>query len=166
MTNKCKTISNYIINEVNLYNKDKDLNNTVFLSTKRLNKILFFCDLRYMLLNNGKPMLDDKFYVWSSGPVIPELYREYLCFQDGEMKTIRVEEVFLDDEIKEIIDEILEITKNLDTIELINLSKLDWFSKDVLNEPISKADIYANYSYIIDKLFEVKKDKEKKLSIK
>ena len=166
MTNKCKTISNYIINEVNLYNKDKDLNNTVFLSTKRLNKILFFCDLRYMLLNNGKSMFDDKFYVWSSGPVIPELYREYLCYQDGEMKTIRVEEVFLDDDIKGIIDEILEITKNLDTIELINLSKLDWFSNDVLNEPISKADVYNNYSYIIDKLFGVKKDKEKKLSIK
>ena len=48
MTNKCKTITNYIINEVNLYNADKDLNSTVFLSTKRLNKILFFCDLRYI----------------------------------------------------------------------------------------------------------------------
>lgn len=166
MTNKCKTITNYIINEVNLYNADKDLNSTVFLSTKRLNKILFFCDLRYMLLNNGKSMFDEKFYVWPSGPVIPELYREYICLQNENMKPFKVEEIYLDDDIKKVIDEIIDITKDYDTIDLVNLSKENWYSNDVLNEPLSKADVYNNYSYLIDNLFEGKKDKEKKLSIK
>ena len=107
-------------------------------------------------------MFDDKFYVWPSGPVIPELYREYICLEKVNMKLLKVEEIYLDDDIKKVVDEIIDITKDYDTIDLVNLSKNNWYSNDVLNERISKADTYNNYSYLIDNLFECKKDNEKK----
>lgn len=164
MTNKCKAISNYIIDEVNEYNLGKRYDKKVYLCNKRLQKILFLIDVKHMLLNYGLPMFEDEFYIWPSGPVIPTLYKEFFEYQDGEKRTIILEEnIYLDEKIKCIINEVLTLTKDLDTIDLINLCNSDLFSQDNLNEVLSKKETYNYYLY---ENLEIKKDKVKKLSIK
>ena len=73
-------ISDYIINLINNINNKK-----IKLSCKRLQKILYFCEVNYLKHSNGKSLVSDDFYAWESGPVISGVYYMYMQFQEGFM---------------------------------------------------------------------------------
>ena len=122
MTLKCIDVCNYIINTVNEYNKGKALKEQVLLSTKRLQKILFFSNVLYMVENNGTPMFDDVFSIYPSGPVIPEVYHKFMMYQDGPMRPNSESNNMVSPKIKDVIDRVLEGTERIDTNVLIQKS--------------------------------------------
>lgn len=75
---KCMAVADYIIDEINKYNQDKLFRDKVLLSTRRLQRLLYFCETEYMIKNNGIPLFEDEFYAWTSGPVIEKIYYAYV----------------------------------------------------------------------------------------
>ncbi len=119
----CIAAANYIINAANQYNEGKSLREKIFLSSKRLQKLLFFSDVLYMVENHGESMFHDEFYAWPSGPVIPSVYREFMQYQDGDMKPHNdSHHTPTTPEMERVISRVLEDTNNLDTIDLIRRS--------------------------------------------
>lgn len=125
ITPKCRAISNYIIEKINTYNKLKPFKDQIPLHTKRLQRLLYLCDVAYMKRYNGTPMFDDKFNAWPSGPVIADAYGVFMQYQDGDMKPkYDCEVIELSYDIKSIIDEILEATQGLDTSDLMDITNI------------------------------------------
>jgi len=155
LTKQCKAVANYIIEEINKYNEGKNLRQKLLFTTKRLQKLLYFCEVEYMIRNNGSPLFDDEFYAWPSGPVIEEIYHEFMQYQAGDIQPkYDKKEYNLSQDIKFIIDQILEASKVLDTRDLIMMSNVPGgpHSK-VFNEKdkdykqkVSKKETYSYYS--------------------
>lgn len=137
------TISDYIINLINNINNKK-----IKLSCKRLQKILYFCEVNYLKHSNGKSLISDDFYAWESGPVIPGVYYMYMQFQDGFMYPLIGKYLNLNDEVKEILDKTVKETNNYTTEELIDFSHVKggpWEKHKEGNELIPKKEIYDFY---------------------
>lgn len=127
---RCALVSNYIIEQLNNYNLECGNNYEegklskqipIFLSCKRLQKLLYFCDVLHMLRNNGTPMFKEVFYAWPSGPVIPSVYSDFMNYINGQMQTIDLSQIkeSLNESDIEIIRDVLEATKEYDTFDLI-----------------------------------------------
>lgn len=117
MTEMCISAANYIIRQVNENYKG------VFMSSKRLQKLLFFSDVLYMTRHDGQSMFDDEYYAWPSGPVIPDVYDTFMQYQSGIMLPYDEKNHTLTDEGQtRTIDAVLEDTKDKDTVELVNRS--------------------------------------------
>lgn len=151
---KCMAVADYIIDEINEYNQDKNFRNKVLLSAGRLQRLLYFCEVEYMLKNKGTPLFEDEFYAWPSGPVIGKIFLTYIQEQNGNMIPYHLPDApKLKNDVKSIIDKILEITKDLGTTELMKMSKVEGgphskvFSKEDRNhgQVISKAETYIYY---------------------
>lgn len=147
MTDMCTAAANFIINEVNKDNLGKSLRDQIIMSSKRLQKLLYFSDVLYMVEHGGKSMFKDDFYAWPSGPVIPSVYRKFMQYQDGQMRPYSGElHDDIDSEMESTIQRVLTATKSIDTNILINESHVKdgpWHS--VYDEH----DL--NYSHIVDK---------------
>ena len=126
ITPKCIAVANYIIEAINQYNKHKEeLRQQVLLSTKKMQRLLYLCEVEYMKRNNGTPLFKDDFYAWPSGPTIPRGYTLFIQSMDCKMHPIESSNpVELTDDIKIIIDEILDKTKELDTTELMDITNI------------------------------------------
>ena len=155
LTKKCKSVANYIIENIDKYNEGRSLNEKIFLSTKRLQKLIYFCEVEYMKRNYGKPLLEDNYYAWPNGPAIPGLYYLFMQYADGNIKkTCEKGEPELSCDVKEIIDDILDATKKLDTVELTNISNVPGGPYDMIfdkndkeyKQMISKKDICDYYA--------------------
>ncbi len=155
VTKMCIAAANYIIKKVNEYNEGKSFREQVFMTSKRLQKILFFTDVFYMLENNGKSMFADDFYAWPSGPVIPSVYEEFMQYQDGEMQPhTEGNSTSLTKEMVRALDIVIKDTMKRDTSELIITSHKeggpwhDIFKEDDYNDYklISKEKIYDYYN--------------------
>lgn len=134
ITPKCIAIANYLIEKTNAYNIDKDFRNKILMSSQRLQKLLYFSNVEYMAYFN-KPLIQDFFYAWPSGPVIPSVYTRYVQYQSGEMKPIGTRNEPLSYEERAVLDKIFNVTINIATSKLINISKVSngpWHS--VYNE--------------------------------
>ena len=154
MKTMCVAAANYIIRRTNEYNEGRGYWERIFLTGKRLQKMLFFCDAQYMLDNNGESMFRDEYYAWPSGPVIPSVYYDYMQYQSGEMLPIdETGHTPLTPEMKSVIDEVFEATKEKDTAELIDFSHAEdgpWkkaYEEDDIEHKqlISKSSIYDYY---------------------
>ena len=151
VTKMCVAAANYIIEKVNNYNAGKPLRSQVFMTSKRLQKILFFADVLFMLENNKESMFSDEFYAWPSGPVIPSVYKEFMQYQDGEMQPhTEGNHAHLSEGMKAVLDRVINHTMTIDTSELIKTSHVEggpW--RDVYDEAndnvINKTKIYNYY---------------------
>ena len=122
ITSKCRAVANYIIEKTNEYNEDETFREQVMMSCKRL---LYFCNVKYLILHNGEFLFEDDFYAWPSGPVIPDIYRMFIQLQDGKnIPRYEGKRLKLTREEMSIIDKILEQTQELDTIDLINITNV------------------------------------------
>lgn len=156
LTPKCRVVANYIIEKINKSNEGKELREQVMMSLKRLQKILYICDIEYMKINNGESLFEDNYYAWPSGPVISYVYYEFIQYQNLNGKInpkYEEQELRLTDKEVFIIDKVLEKTQELDTVDLIDITKIDdgpW--QQVYNEfdsehnqIITKEEIYNFY---------------------
>ena len=156
LSQECKVITNYIIEEVNKYNQGKQFREQIMMHARKLQKLLYLCDIEHMRKYEGKPMFNDNFYAWPTGPAIPEIYYKYNCVQSqyGEMKPLYDDvKISITKEMKSIVDGVIEEIKELDTLDIERICRVDngpWaqvydFDDKEHNQIISKEAIYDYY---------------------
>lgn len=155
---QCKLTANYIIEEINKYNENKPLKEKLLLSCKKLQKILYFCNIEYMKKHMGEPLFNDEFHAWPSGPAIPYVYYTYTPYYkekiEPDYKELHKNMQTLSPEAIDIINEVLDATKELDTIDLDEFAKIPgspWAHAYNLDDPdhrqiISKDEMYDFYA--------------------
>ena len=124
LTAMCIEAANYIINRTNKFNETKKSSaEKIFLSCKRLQKILYFSEIEYMKRHNGRPMFKDEFYAWPSGPVIPSVYDKFVQYQDGTMYPVeKNQHTPITTEMEEVLGYIFDKTEKLSTKKIVDLS--------------------------------------------
>ena len=122
MTTMCVSAANYIIELTNVYNEGKSYSTQISMTCKRLQKLLYFSDIKYMKDNNGNSMFKDSFYAWPSGPVIPSVYDKFIQYQDGKMEPLDGNHSPLTTQMKEAIDFVFKNTIDIDTLDLVQIS--------------------------------------------
>ena len=154
LSQECMVAANYIIEEVNKYNKDRPLRNQMIMHVKKLQKLLYFSDVEYMKNYDGVPMFRDDFYAWPSGPVIPEIYYRHMQYQDGTIyPKLDGITMTITEEMKSIINKVIEENKELDTLDMMEKSNIaggpwaqvfDANDKEH-NQVISKEEMFRYY---------------------
>lgn len=118
----CMAEANYIVQKT--IERNATSSSKVFMSPKRLQKILFFSDVQYMILNNGEPMFTDTLYAWDSGPVVPSVYYRFNQYKNGALTPINDSWKNLDSKKKKAIDLILNRTWSESRDQLIEESHI------------------------------------------
>ena len=121
MTAMCIAVANYLIEKTNKYNEGKPFREKILMSGKRLQKLLYFSDVAY-LITHGERMIQDVFYAWPSGPVIPSVYKKFIQYQSGDMRPAACQNNDLTQEQQDILDMVFDATIGRKTIELIQAS--------------------------------------------
>ena len=124
VTKMCIAAANYLIQKTNAYNSGKAYSERISMTCKRLQKLLYFCEVQFMVNNNGQSMLTDDFYAWPSGPVIPAVYKKFVQFQSGEMYPLDGEHSKLTTQMVKVLDFIFESTTDIDTYDLVEMSHI------------------------------------------
>ncbi|GGC02544.1 Panacea domain-containing protein [Dyadobacter sediminis] len=97
----------------------------------KLQKMVFFAHGLHLAINNGNPLIREKFLAWKFGPVVPTIYQLYKQWGNApiiERTSILVNskplEYFseLSESALEAINNTWEITKDVDAITLSNWS--------------------------------------------
>lgn len=110
-------ISSYII----YYSKKKNYG----VSNLRLQKLLYYVQAEF-LLEQGIGAFKEEIEAWDFGPVVPEVYHMYKMF--GREDIVYPLDMFIDSvseiekDDRDIIDDVLERSKNIPTIELVNMT--------------------------------------------
>ena len=154
LTAMCIEAANYIIKKTNEFNFKRNYSDRISMTCKRLQKLLYFSDIKYMQTHNGESMFTDEFHAWPSGPVIPSVYHKFMQYQQGEMKPLDGLHQPLTKDMMSAIDNIFEITKSIDTSDLITFSHIQggpWKSAYNIHDPdhkqvVSKKEMYTFYS--------------------
>lgn len=147
----CLSAANYLINEVNKINQTKSNDKKIVMTSKRLQKMLYFSEIKYMLDNDGDSMFVDEFYAWPSGPVIPAIYQEFMQYQKGEMQPKNLNFKDLTDKMKSALEYVIKNTEKYDTIELVGFSHVEngpWANiyEESKKNLINKNSIFDYYS--------------------
>lgn len=119
----CKAVAaaNFIVNQTNMYNNEHP-ENTIYMYAKRLQKLLYFSELRYMEKYNKKLFSDD-FEAWPNGPVIRDIYDRFRVYQSGVMDPITLDkDDILNKREKDCISEVLNLTNDMNVFQLIDIS--------------------------------------------
>lgn len=123
MTKKCQLIINYIIYKTYQYNLDKEFSEQILMSVNRIQRLLYLIQLEYMHHFN-KPIIEDDFTAWPTGPAIGKVYYDNqnrdsyfynLLFNNQELELLSKT---LDKKEIKTIDNILEYTNTIDTLDL------------------------------------------------
>lgn len=154
MTDMCIEAANHLVDLTNRYNEGRAYGERIIMSCKRLQKLLYFSDVVYMLKHGGDSMFTDDFFAWPSGPVIPSVYNKFVQFQTGEMMRVEGSHTPLTDEMIDVLNQVFEMTTNKKTSYLVEQSHRKngpWFSVFNVNDPkheqtIDKPAIYKFYS--------------------
>jgi len=131
------------------------------LTSKRLQKLIFIARTLYSIKNKGKRMIEGEFRAWKHGPIDMESYDIYNSMQKGKTSApeYQSEEYRhplysfnrsnkLSEDIIDILDEVLFITKNISTISLIENSYLDTpWEKDCLERTGNIISVEESYRY-------------------
>ena len=127
LTDACMTAASYIIKRTNDFNLCTDFEHRIFLTVKRLQKLLYFSNIEYMKRFNGRQMFEDTFHAWPSGPVIPAVYHKYLADKQVAEPKLIIESDYGEptQDMKNALDFILKHTWDLDTLDLIEMSKVE-----------------------------------------
>ena len=105
-------ISYYIIK----YCKDKKID----LTNLKLNKLLYFVNIKYMLENNGNPLFNEEFLAWRHGPVLQSVYERFY-FGITLVSVTKLEIIMkqLSDKKIKIINEVLEKKGQISAWDLV-----------------------------------------------
>lgn len=155
LSQECILVTNYIIEKIIKYNNGKKLfNEQILLHTKKIQKLLYFCDVEYMKRNNGLSLFNDEYKAWPGGPSIDGVYSEYMSFSDyGPFPKKDLQIVELSDDVKQLIDEVLDRIMNFDTSDLTRASNIEggpWHqvydeNDKTYSQVVTKESIYSFY---------------------
>lgn len=115
---------------VSFYEKHNDTNFDTQLTSKRLQKLIYFSDLKYRK-EYGLNLVDDDYYVWNYGPAIPDIYYTYdflngsypnMTYNHYCKKTSKAYDE-LDYDKKNIIDKVIKTTLSKSTNELVEMAQ-------------------------------------------
>ncbi len=147
VTAKCKAVLNFMIKEMYAYNSVVSLRLKRCIITKRLNPLLYLCQL-YHVEQHGTLLIEDEFQVNENGPVLPGLSPTYywrLDDEEIELGHFPYTSIKLSDKEKVVIKYVLECTYLLDTSDICEYSKIAYGVYDESahsGTPISNLQIF------------------------
>lgn len=115
-----------------IINKKKNISSLV------LQKLLYFIQA-YSLVKNDKAAFQNRMEAWMYGPVVPEVYQTFKANKDY-YENINFSQ--LDEEIKEVVEIVVDNLGNLDPFYLVNKTHeyepwINAWSKPVANNEIT-----------------------------
>lgn len=105
-------VSKYIVNWCH--------DNGVYITNLKLQKLLYFVQGRVSKCI-GRRFIEDDFYAWKLGPVVPSVYSEYALYSSTLIPRQFGAEIF-DNDICSQIDRVLYKYKSFSAWELVDLS--------------------------------------------
>lgn len=119
---KCISVANRIINRTNAQNawRYEQGKPKVKLTGKRLQKILYLCQLFWFIDHEESNMIPEDFAAWATGPVIPEIYDYFSVYQEGDMYPRGDASYILSEEEKDIINKVVDNTIDIPTETIID----------------------------------------------
>lgn len=135
------------------------------ISNLKLQKLLYFVQANFLTSYDGIPCFDEKIEAWDFGPVVPQVYREYREYGSGSISPIthvlrrsatglgyvrmRFSDDFIDDDDKELIDEMIEYGAPYTASQLVDIThnQAPWkraYMRSFNNE-ITKESIYEYF---------------------
>lgn len=119
---KCYSVVNRIINRTNAQNVWRyELGKPrVELTAKRVQKIIYLCQLFWFIDHEESSMIPEDFVAWPNGPVIPEIYDYWYVYQDGDMCPCPYVKDELSKEESDIINVIVDNTIEIPTEAIID----------------------------------------------
>lgn len=130
----CISAANRIINRTNANNRWRveELGKPrVRLTGKRLQKILYLCQLFWYIDHEESNMIPEDFVAWAKGPVIPEIYDHWMVYQDGDMYPRPYANYTLSEEEADLINRVVDNTIDISTetiIDYIQLTNEPWIN--------------------------------------
>lgn len=118
----CIAVANRIINRTNAHNlmRRDEGKSPVSMNGKRLQKILYLCQLEWIAKGHANDLISDNFEAWAKGPVIDSVYNVFSIYQDGGMLPYRGKDVeLLSDEERKVINYVVDSTIDYDTDKII-----------------------------------------------
>lgn len=119
----CLAAANRIIsrtNAQNIWRTEQGLPR-VRLTGKRLQKILYLCQLFWYTDHPESELITENFQAWPNGPVIPQIYNYFSVYQDGDMRPLRSMDISpLSLEESELINKVVDSTINIPTESMID----------------------------------------------
>ena len=114
-------VARYVVNYANAHG--------MIVSNLKLQKILYFIQLKFLLNNPARPCFDEDIEAWTFGPVVPVVYREFKRYGSLGIP-----------EVKKYFDQ----SKGLWNMEIKNYStKLTPDDQEVVNEVVNLCDKYS-----------------------
>ena len=119
---RCYSAVNRIINRTNAQNAWRyELGKPrVKLTEKRVQKIIYLCQLFWFIDHDESNMIPEDFVAWPNGPVIPEIYDYWMVYQDGDMRPCPYVKYELTEEEAEIINIVVDNTIDIPTEAIID----------------------------------------------
>lgn len=87
----------------------------------RLQRILYFVQAEF-LVRKKAVCFQNQIEAWETGPVVPEVYREYKIFGNAPIPTLNTHLPILEEE-QELIDNVIKECAKYSSIELSDLSR-------------------------------------------
>lgn len=143
---KCISVANRIISRTNAQNNWRyELGKpTVMLSVKRIQKIMYLCQLFAFMKNTESNMIPEDFVAWANGPAVLELYDYWLVSHEGYMNPYPNTKYQLSEEETEIINIVVDNTIDIPTetiIDFIQTSQTPW--KQTFKTPCSPYSVIS-----------------------
>lgn len=118
----CLAVANRIINRTNAHNRMRaDLGQPIVsMNGKRLQKILYLCQLEWIAEGHRDYLISDDFEAWVKGPVVASIYNVFSIYQDGGMLPYRSKDIKgLSEEERRIINYVVDSTIDIDTDTIV-----------------------------------------------
>lgn len=97
----------------------------VKLTGKRLQKLLYLCQLFWYIDHEESRMITEDFQAWPNGPVIPQIYNYFCVYQDGDMcPLLNLSTYSLENEEATLINKIVDNTIDIPTEAIIDYTHL------------------------------------------
>lgn len=119
----CIAAANRIINRTNAQNEWRSTNgqSRVKLTGKRLQKLLYLCQLFWYIDHEESRMITEDFQAWPNGPVIPQIYDHFSVYQDGDMcPLLTASSASLTPEEASLINKVVDNTIDIPTEAIID----------------------------------------------
>lgn len=122
---KCISVANRIISRTNAQNDWRyELGKpTVMLSVKRIQKIMYLCQLFAFMEDTESNMIPEDFVAWANGPAVLELYDYWLVSHEGYMNPYPNTKYQLSEEETEIINIVVDNTIDIPTETIIDFTQ-------------------------------------------